>query len=187
MIDSRWNESSTPVHEVALEEDYSDILQPAGGQYVSGDVPPISARRMPKGNFRESTEVEWHIKQDPDRAPNVIFDSNFYRSALHRGLATESGNPGSITFFGKVANKTLAEHFGAKLMKLKEGNRRAVEVWTNKPGRDQDHWLDCAVMNRVALELLGFRTSEIQSRQFSNRVSQEQLQKARERAQRQRR
>lgn len=164
LIDNRWNECRTPVNEVAGEAEYSDILQPAGGLFVGGGEQRISARKMGKGSKRPSTDVEWYFKRDPEQPPALLFDANHYRSALQQGLATEPGQAGSVTFFGRIANQTLADHFGAKQMALKEGTKRTIEEWKNKPGRNQDHWLDCAVMNRVALELLGYRPTATGSR-----------------------
>ena len=32
-------------------------------------------------------------------------------------------------------------------------------MWQNKPGIDQDHWLDCCVLCRVGAELAGYRAT----------------------------
>lgn len=158
LVDSRWEQSKTPIMQVAGEKEFSDILMPALGQYYGGSVSPISERKMQPGCRRPSTDVEWFIRRI-DGVESLTFDANYYRSKFQAGLATEPGDPGSISFFGKIPNQILAEHFGAKAVKLKDGGRREFEEWKNKPGRDNDHWLDCAVMSCVAHELLGFRAT----------------------------
>ena len=38
---------------------------------------------------------------------------------------------------------------------------RDIEIWVNKPGQDQDHWLDCCVMCRVGAEIAGYRAAGV--------------------------
>lgn len=163
LIDNRWEKSATPILQVAADPEYSDILQCAGGQFVGGAATPISQRRMGKGQRRPSRDVEWYFKRSGG-SEQLLFDPNHYRSKFHEGLATEPGNPGSITYFGTHASRIMAEHLGAKYVMRRDANRRDFEEWKNKPGRNQDHWLDCAVMARVGLELLGFRRTGTKKR-----------------------
>lgn len=193
LVDARWNESRTPVLDVCVEDEFSDIAQVGGGVFVGGGDVPISARVMPPGSRRPSKGVEWYFKRAAD-GEVLYWDANYYRSKFQGGLATEAGKPGSITFYGRLPNQILAEHFGAKACSKKEGTKRDIEEWKNKPGRTNDHWLDCAVMCRVGLELLGFRTAGEPGRNVtvkkqrggrsSKKVDPDKLKKARQRAQR---
>lgn len=177
--DSRWEKSRTPLLQVAEEEEFSDIFQPVGGLYVGGGDTPISGRNMPRGSRRPSTDVEWYMKKYLNQPAVVLWDANHYRSKFLGGMATPPGQPGSITFFGRLPNRILAEHFGAKQVTKKEGGRREFEEWKPKPGRTQDHWLDCGVMCRVALELLGFRATGVQGKNMRTKTARKKLDPAR--------
>ncbi len=130
LIDNRWEKSATPILQVAADPEYSDILQCAGGQFVGGAATPISQRRMGKGQRRPSRDVEWYFKRSGG-SEQLLFDPNHYRSKFHEGLATEPGNPGSITYFGTHASRIMAEHLGAKYVMRRDANRRDFEEWKN--------------------------------------------------------
>lgn len=159
VIDNRWHKAQDAVHQVASEEAYSGLLVPSGGISVGGNDVAISQRKMQAGSKRIGKDVEWYIKRVDQSTRIVLFDANFYRSQFQKGLAAEPGSSGSITYNGTVADAVLASHLGAKSMQEKPDAKRKVEIWTNKPGQDQDHWLDCAVMCRVAAEIAGYRAS----------------------------
>ena len=158
-IDSQWQKSTKAINEVAAELEFKDVLQPDGGVPIGPNDTPVSQRKMPKGSRRPSRDVEWYFKQQPGAPDKVMHDANYYRSQFQQGLAAEPGTPGSVTFFGSYPNTELADHYSAKWVERKEGKRQTCEVWKNKVGRDQDHWLDCGVMARVAVEVLGFRNT----------------------------
>lgn len=158
-IDNQWVKSREPIDEVAAEDELKDILQPDGGMFLGGNDVPISQRKMPKGSRRVSPDVQWYFKRVPYGPDKVIHDANFYRSQLQQGLATATGAPGAVTFFGTRPDAELANHLSAKFVKVDEGKKQTAEVWKNKIGRDQDHWLDCGVMCRVGVEVLGFRST----------------------------
>lgn len=159
LIDAQWHKTAVPIATICSEAEFAGLLIPAGGQSVGGNDVAISVRKMGDSAFRVSTDVEWYWKRESGRPKKVLFDSNYYRSQLHKGLAAEPGTPGSITYNGRVADAVLANHLGAKSVKHSVNTKREIEIWTNKPGQDQDHWLDCAVMARVAVEVAGFRSS----------------------------
>jgi hypothetical protein len=137
------------------------LLAPAGGIAVGGNDIPISARKMQEGSKRISTDVEWYIKRVDKKTRIVLFDANYYRSQLQKGLAKEPGSQGSITYNSTVADAVFASHLGAKAMKRTPDAKRDIEIWTNKPGQDQDHWLDCCVMCRVGAEIAGYRAAGV--------------------------
>jgi hypothetical protein len=159
LIDWRWHKSRGPVGVACSREDTKGILIPAGGLSVSGNDTPISERRMPPGSARMGKDVEWYLKNSRGEPRAVYFDANFYRSQFQKGLAQLPGSPGSITYNARAPDPVLASHYGAKAVRLSVDTKRQIEIWQNKPGRDQDHQLDTAVMARVAAEVAGMRTS----------------------------
>jgi len=161
VIDNRWHKAQSAVHQVASESDYAGLLAPAGGIAVGGNDIPISARKMQEGSKRISQDVEWYIKRVDKKTRIVLFDANYYRSQLQKGLAKEPGSQGSITYNSTVADAVFAFHLGAKAMKRTPDAKRDIEIWTNKPGQDQDHWLDCCVMCRVGAEIAGYRAAGV--------------------------
>jgi hypothetical protein len=161
VIDNRWHKAQSAVHQVASESDYAGTLAPAGGIAVGGNDTPISSRKMQEGNKRVSTDVEWYIKRVDKQTRIILFDANYYRSQLQKGLAKEPGSQGSITYNSTVADAVFAAHLGSKAMKRTPDAKRDIEIWTNKPGQSQDHWLDCCVMTRVGAEIAGYRAAGV--------------------------
>lgn len=161
VIDNRWHKAQSAVHQVASESDYAGLLAPAGGIAVGGNDIPISARKMQEGNKRVSQDVEWYIKRVDKQTRIILFDANYYRSQFQKGLAKEPGSQGSITYNSTVADAVFAAHLGAKSMKRTPDHKRDIEIWINKPGQDQDHWLDCCVMCRVGAEVAGYRAAGV--------------------------
>lgn len=159
LIDSRWHKVKQPIAEVCAEPEYAGILIGAGGVSVGGNEVAISARKMPDGSHRVSTDVEWYWKRAPGGIRTAYFDANYYRSQFQKGLAADPGSLGSITYNATLPDNVLAAHFSAKAVKNSSETKRAIEIWQNKPGQDQDHFHDCAVMCRVAAEIAGYRVS----------------------------
>lgn len=161
VIDNRWHKAQSAVHQVASESDYAGLLAPAGGIAVGGNDIPISARKMQEGSKRIGTDIEWYIKRVDKKTRIVLFDANYYRSQFQKGIAKEPGSQGSITYNSTIADPVFASHLGAKAMKRTPDAKRDIEIWTNKPGQDQDHWLDCCVMCRVGAEIAGYRAAGV--------------------------
>ena len=161
VIDNRWHKAQKAVEQVASETPYRGTLVPAGGSFVGGNDIAFSARKMPEGSKRISTDVEWYIKRVDKATRILLFDANYYRSQVQKGLAAEPGTRGSITYNGIVPDNVLAAHLGARAVTIPTDTKRTVEVWKNKPGNDQDHWGDCAVMCRVGVEVAGYRLNGV--------------------------
>ena len=159
MIDNRWHKAQDVVHRLASDSRFSGRLIPSGGLFISGNEIPISSRKMQPGSKRIDKAVEWYTKREGSNRRMLLFDANFYRSQLQKGLAADPGLPGSITYNGTAPDTILANHLAAKVVKKSAETKREVEVWQNKPGIDQDHWLDCCVLCRVGAELAGFRAT----------------------------
>jgi len=159
MIDNRWHKAQDVVHRLASDPRFSGRLIPSGGLFISGNETPISARKMQPGSKRIDKSVEWYTKREGSNRRMLLFDANFYRSQLQKGLSMEPGLPGSITYNATAPDTILASHLSAKVVKKSTETKRKVEVWQNKPGIDQDHWLDCCVLCRVGAELAGYRPS----------------------------
>ena len=161
LIDWRWHKVRSLIGEIADEDEYKTILLPAGGLMVGGNDVPLNERKFPKtsGSYRVSTDVHWYYNKRKKDPRNLLFDANYYRSQLQKGLAIQPGMPGSITFNSTLADPVIANHLGAKSVRVSVDTKREVEIWTNRPSVDQDHWLDCAVMCRVGAEVDGHRKS----------------------------
>lgn len=157
LIDNRWHKAQQVVESVATSEEFAGAVVPAGGIFVGGNDTAISARKMQTGSKRPGKDVEWYIKRESTTRKILLFDANIYRSQIQKGLAEEPTKPGSITYNSPFADPILAAHLASKNVRLTVDTKRELEIWQNKPGRDQDHWLDCAVMCRVAAELAGLR------------------------------
>lgn len=170
MIDARWEKIEAECLKLALRPKYRGILIPAGGQFVSPNNVAMARRSLKKGQTRADRSCEWimdphavEVDEQWHRVKMVEFDANSYRTQVQKGLAKNLKTDGTkkkrgrISFAGRKPQAFLASHLSAKRVELKEGTRRSCEVWINKIGRDQDHWLDDLVMCRVGAEFSGLR------------------------------
>ena len=72
-------------------------------------------------------------------------------------LATPMGGRGCLSLFGARPgdHRLLSEHLTAEYRVRTEGRGRTVDEWRIKPGRPDNHWLDCIVGAAVAASVQG--------------------------------
>ena len=162
MIDARWEKIQNVVLAIAAEDEFRGRLIPSGGQFISPNRPPMSRAPLGKTQQRIEKSLEWKLDNRGSGVYFVEFDADHFRTRIQTGLtkaAAKTKLAGRITFNGTKPSKFLAIHFASKSVTIMEGSRRVMEHWKNKPGQDQDHWLDTLVMSRVGAEHEGMRVS----------------------------
>lgn len=76
----------------------------------------------------------------------LSYDTNWWKTFVMRRLRTAAGDAGSLTFFGKPSDHVeLAEHVLAEYGNDVFSKGRKVEEWSLRPGKTDNHLLDCLV------------------------------------------
>ncbi len=138
----------------------------------------IGARNKPMAQYRrkpgERHGHHWYIPnvRGTQEFPHVATDVNYYKTFVHRALATPAGEPGALSLFGKKAksHELFAEHVaGAETWVETEGHGRTVHEWKLRPSKPDNHWLDCLVGCAAAAAIAGCKTAGMESRQQQRR------------------
>lgn len=177
-LDARWEKIEDVCLKIAGEEEFRGRVIPCGGQFVGPNRPSISNKTLEKTQSRVDRECEWVMSSKPNGMYFVEFDADHYRTRVQTGLAkmyARKTAPGRISYNGTKGSKFLASHLAAKRVEMMEGQRRTIEHWKNKPGADQDHWLDCLVMCLVMAEHEGMRASGIAAKRPKTRTAVRQV------------
>ncbi len=124
----------------------------------------ITAARRPMSQYRrkpgERHGHNWYMPnvRGTNEFPHVSFDANYWKSFVHRALATPLGEAGALSLFGRnaAAHELMAEHVaGSETWVVTHGQGRTVQEWRQRPNRPDNHWLDCLVGCAVAASMLG--------------------------------
>jgi phage terminase large subunit GpA-like protein len=138
------------VHEFIRTSKMAALLMPCKGKGITADKNPISEwRKKPSEQIGE----EWILTPQPKHASRLLtFDTNYHKRELFIRLATPSGDPGELSLFGNetvLTHRMIASHFHGETFTKTEGQGRTVFVFSEKPGRPDNHLFDCAVGSLV--------------------------------------
>lgn len=161
------------IYQCCRESPHAGLLVPSKGKGITSDRAPISEWKRHPGQL---VGEEWLLgRVENKRATRLlIFDTHFWKSRLHTGLATAIGDRGAFTLFGargeergnrgqgtgnreQVDHSMIAQHIASETRKKTESGGRVVFVYALKPEKPDNHLLDCLVGNHVAASLLGCR------------------------------
>ena len=135
---------------------HAAILLPSRGVGIGASGKPISDYSRTQG---DRIGFNWYLPRPKDARAirHIRFDSNFWKSFLHARLAIPTGGRGALTLWGHrpAEHELFAEHLCAEYPTRTFGQGRAVDEWKQRPSRDDNHWLDCAVGCAVAASLAG--------------------------------
>ena len=122
----------------------------------------ISAGNIPMGEYEKRPgDQVGHYWRTTARGPRelrqVHFDANYWKTLFHGRLSVAMGGRGCYSLYGDAhANhQLLGDHLSAEYRVQTQGRGRTVWEWKNKPGKPDNHWLDCAVGTAVAASMLG--------------------------------
>jgi len=133
----------------------------------------IRAGSRPMTSYRrKSGEVHGHNWYMPNVAgskefPYVAYDTNWWKSFVHKRLGVAPGDPDSLTLFGKSAEEhaLFSEHIaGSEYWNLTTGHGREVQEWHARPGKPDNHFLDCLVGCAVAASTCGIVSADAGAR-----------------------
>jgi hypothetical protein len=155
LVDRGW--STTPVTKAIREHPMRGRISPSLGRGYDEHMTPISKFKPKTG---ELLGEEWYCQPlaSKNALRDVIFDSNYWKTFIHRRLSTERGDHGTLTINGKPGERhdLLGRHFCAEFRTIVTGKRRA-DVWRPRPGETDNHWFDCVVGCAVAASMLGVK------------------------------
>lgn len=144
-------EESDAVKNALRRSEFAASLTPSFGKYVGAKHKPISQWQNAKG---VDAGPEWLPTQaKAGQLSGVIFDTNYWKTRFHRGLALPPGSKGAIYLYkhsDPEHHRMIAEHFRAeKPVEVTVGSRTVYEFAEPGPGQD-NHFLDCGVGALVA-------------------------------------
>lgn len=174
LVDEGYKEST--IHLYCKEGGHSSLLIPAKGMGIKAGSSPLCESKA-----REGEKIGWHWRHRPTRNDrrvrslrHVLWDTYPWKSFLQERLATPPGGGGCVTICGdkSIDHRLLAQHLTSEFPTKTEGRGRPVIEWTLKPGRPDNHWLDCLGMNCVAASMLGVElmqglTSKVKKKKLS--------------------
>lgn len=102
----------------------------------------------------------WVLKNNPD-GRLIIYDANHWKSFVAKALLTPPAGVGCLQLFGdKTTNHQLfADHLTSEYRtgshRSKVGDQSEQELWSIRPEKRDNHWLDCLVGAYVAASYSG--------------------------------
>jgi len=162
----------------------SNAVLPSKGVYVG----PTTKKDVDEGAIKDGDRqgLKWRMPAaKEDRGCKLVsVNVNFWKTFIQERLGVAAGNAGCLTLFGDdpKAHRMFADHLTAEYATEVQSKQRECVVWEGKPGKPDNHWLDCLVGAAVAasiqgVSLEGYRPAKPKVRK---RVSfSEQRQKAR--------
>ena len=156
LIDANWGETTNFIYQFCRRNTAAAIVMPGRGRYYGASSEPIT--QFAKRGSGDRVGLNWIVKAASSRAcRDVTFDSNFWKSFVHSRLAVAIGDPGCMSFWGRDENqhRMIADHLTSEYRVRTKGRGREVDEWKIKPGRPDNHWLDCLSGCCVAASMCG--------------------------------
>ena len=157
MIDASWGRSTELVKNFCRRSLHAAVLLPSHGRYIGASSKPFGEYTRHPG---EVLGDHWWIPA-PKRGAvrHMMIDTNFWKSFVHARMHMAVGDKGGITLFGRSSDvhRRFAEQLVAEYAIRTQGQGRTVDEWKIKPGRPDNHFLDCLAWCCVAASRLGCR------------------------------
>ncbi len=170
MVDANW-ETET-IFAWARSSPHAGRVMPSRGRYYGASSKPIHDRKRKRG---DRIGPGWYIAAPGGKRAirEVVFDVNFWKTAMHARLSTPRGDAGSLDLFGATSeakvHRMYAEHLTAeRRVRVTASSGRVVDEWSIIKGRD-NHLLDCTVGCMVAASIEGAELLEGERREGGTR------------------
>jgi len=124
----------------------------------------ITAARRPMSQYRHKPGERYgHHWYQPNvrrtaEFPHVCVDTNYWKTFVHRALATPAAEPGCLSLYGRSTkvHELFAQHIvDSETWVPTHGQGREVHEWHERPSKPDNHWLDCLVGCAAAASMLG--------------------------------
>lgn len=149
------------IYKFARESQHKAVILPSHGRGISASQAPMSAWTKKPG---DRVGLNWYISTADKRASRfVMIDVNFWKSFVHSRLLVPKANPGCLTLFGndERAHRMYSDHMVSEYPSIDNANGRTVNEWKAKPGKPDNHWLDCTVYAAVAASIQGASLKDV--------------------------
>lgn len=143
LVDAGWGDHADTVFASCKG---NSILLPSKGYGIGPAHQEITEWRANPGDvFAEHLQVS--MLSGKRRQKGVNFDSNYWKSRVHRAFQSPMGSAGSLSLFTGNASEheLLADHVVSEFPTETFGRGRRVDVWRPNPQKMDNHWLDCLV------------------------------------------
>jgi hypothetical protein len=186
LVDANWGESTELVYRTCRMSPHAAVLVPSHGKGITAGGTPIGDWPRKDGERRGHNWIQPIPK--PGRLRHVIYDANYWKSALVTRLRVPVGASGALTLFGDkaAAHRLLADHLTAEYrVRTQRVGGREVDEWKLRPDRPDNHLFDCLVGCMVAASMQGVRVPDAapadrKTQKVSYREMQEQARRRRE-------
>jgi len=156
LIDANWGQSTDVVYQFCRQSAFSSILLPAHGRFVGASSIPYTEYKRRQG---ERLGHYWRIPNTIGKRAirHALYDTNFWKTFVHARLAVSMGDAGCMSLWGSKPDRhqLFAEHLVAEYPVRTEAKGRTVDEWKWRPGRPDNHWLDCLVGCAVGASIMG--------------------------------
>jgi hypothetical protein len=181
LIDANWEPSRKTVYNFVRYGGHAAVVRAGHGRYYGASRDAIGTKRKP----RERPGFNWVEKFGDEGARYIGFDTNFWKTFGMSRLAVPLEQVGCVSLYGSLAaeHQLFAEHLTAEFPVRVEGPQRVVDEWKMRPGKTDNHWLDCYVGCLVAASTVGISLPGSEARprtQAKPRVKLSELQKTRQ-------
>jgi phage terminase large subunit GpA-like protein len=160
LIDCNWGTQTETVYQFCRQSPFASSIFPSRGRYVGAGSMPWDQFKVKPG---ERLGHHWMIPSVSGKRAirHVEIDVNYWKSFAHARLRTSHGDKGAWSLFGKAEDhRMLGEHLTAEYRVRTEGRGRKVDEWKLKPGRPDNHFLDCLVGAAVAASMQGVQITQ---------------------------
>jgi hypothetical protein len=158
IIDANWGESTDVVYQFCRQSKLAQLMIPSHGKYIGAGSIPFSEYRKTKGDV-----FGFHYLIPSLRGKrairHVLIDTNYWKSFVHARLAAPMGDKGCLSLFGHDPTEhiMLADQLSSEYFVPVTAKERTVNEWKLRPGKRDNHWLDCLVGCAVGASMLGSR------------------------------
>lgn len=150
------NYQTDTIYSFCAGSKHSAVVVPSHGKYVGARSAAFNDYKKRPG---DRVGHNWRMPNVQGRRAvrYALFDTNYWKSFLHSRLKVGLGGRGSLSFFGDnaAAHRMIADHITAEYRTRTAGRGREVDEWSMRPGRPDNHLLDCLVGAHVAASMRG--------------------------------
>jgi hypothetical protein len=160
-IDANWSKSTDIVYAFCRRHSrFAAQLIPCHGRGIGPAESPMSDWPKKEGDRKG---LHWLISAGKTGRAlrHVITDANWWKSFLYARLGIAVGDKGGLTLFGRAPHRMLADHWTSEHPTKTMGRGREVDVWKLRPGKKENHFLDCIVGALVMASILGCTIAEV--------------------------
>ena len=154
-IDSRWGQTTDTVRNVTRRQ--PPHVMSSYGVYCGASSEPLGEIRLNK-SMKQGVIYGHHWETIvKDNQLLVRYDSNFWKSFIHRRFAIDTGASGALSLYEGTPthHQMYADQIVAEYSVRVESKERSVDEWKERPNHPDNHFFDCTVGAAVAASYKG--------------------------------